>query len=97
MAMSCGVGHRLGWDLVWLWLWCRPAATAPIQLLAWKPPYAPGVALKRRKIKNKKKEMLQLGERSLCAGTVLSALLINSHNLHGDPVRRVLLLSPWHG
>ena len=23
-------------DLVWLWLWCRPAATAPIRLLAWE-------------------------------------------------------------
>ena len=26
---------------------CRPAATAPIQPLAWKRPYAMGVALKR--------------------------------------------------
>ena len=32
-----------------LWLWCRPAATALIQLLAWEPPYAVGVALKRQK------------------------------------------------
>ena len=22
--MSCGVGHRCGLDLVWLWLWRRP-------------------------------------------------------------------------
>ena len=28
--MSYGVGHRLGSDLVLLWLWCRLAATAPI-------------------------------------------------------------------
>ena len=26
-------------------LWCRPAATAPIRLVAWEPPYAMGVAL----------------------------------------------------
>ena len=25
-----------------LWLWCRLAATAPIQPLAWEPPYAEG-------------------------------------------------------
>ena len=36
-------------DPVLLWLWCRPAATAPIRPLAWKPPYAMGVALKRQK------------------------------------------------
>ena len=27
-----------------LWLWCRPVATAPIQPLAWEPPYAAGAA-----------------------------------------------------
>ena len=27
-------------DPLLLWLWCRPAATAPIQLLAWELPYA---------------------------------------------------------
>ena len=27
VAMSCGVGHRLGLDLALLWLWHRPAAT----------------------------------------------------------------------
>ena len=34
-----------------LWLWCRPAATAPIKPLAWEPPYAAGAALKRQKKK----------------------------------------------
>ena len=32
-----------------LWLWCRLAATAQIQHLAWKPPYAVGAALERQK------------------------------------------------
>ena len=41
------VGRRLGSDLVLLWLWRRPAATAPIQPLAWKFLSAMGVALKR--------------------------------------------------
>ena len=41
-------------NLVLLWLWCRPAAAAPIRPLAWEPPYAAGVALMRegKKIQN---------------------------------------------
>ena len=34
-------------------LWCRPAATAPVRLLTWEPPYAAGVALKRQKKKKR--------------------------------------------
>ena len=52
--MSCGVGHRGGWDLVLLWLWCRLVATAPIRPLAWESPYATGAALKEKDQKNKK-------------------------------------------
>ena len=36
-----------------LWLWYRLAAVAPIQPLAWEPPYAMGTALKRQKQKQK--------------------------------------------
>ena len=36
-------------DPALLWLWHRPEATAPIGPLAWEPPYAMGVALKRQK------------------------------------------------
>ena len=43
-------------DLVLLWLWLWPAAEAPIQPLAWEPPNATSVALKRQKKKKKKKE-----------------------------------------
>ena len=35
VAMSCGVDHRCSLDPVLLWLWCRPAAVAPIGLLTW--------------------------------------------------------------
>ena len=58
--MSCGVDCRRGSDPELLWLWHRPAATAPITL-AWEPPYAEGVALekaKRQKRKEKKKAVL---------------------------------------
>ena len=51
--MSCGVGHRLSSDPELLWLWCRLAATVPIQPITWEPPYAAGAALK--KTKNKKR------------------------------------------
>ena len=44
--MSHGVGGRCGSDPELLW--CRPAATAPIRPVAWEPPYATGVALKRK-------------------------------------------------
>ena len=53
--MSCGVGCRCSSDMMLLWLWCRPAATAPIQPLAWKFPYAESVALKSKKKKKQKK------------------------------------------
>ena len=46
-VLSCGVGRRRGSDPTLLWLWCRLAAVAPIQPLAWELPYAMGVALKR--------------------------------------------------
>ena len=40
-------------DPALLWLWCRPAAIAPIRPLAREPPYAMGVALEKTKIKIK--------------------------------------------
>ena len=43
-------------DPALLWLWYRPAAVAPIRPLAWEPPYATDVALKRQKTKKKKKK-----------------------------------------
>ena len=37
-AMSCGIGCRHSSDPVLLWPWCRPAAAAPVQPLAWELP-----------------------------------------------------------
>uniref|UniRef100_A0A4X1SIA2 Apoptosis inhibitor 5 n=1 Tax=Sus scrofa TaxID=9823 RepID=A0A4X1SIA2_PIG len=60
VAVSCGVGCRCGSDPELLWLWRRLVATAPIQPLAWEPPYAAGAAQEiatttttRQKDKNK--------------------------------------------
>ena len=44
-------------DPALLWLWCRPAAVAPIQPLAWEPPCAVGAAPKRQK-KNYKRPFI---------------------------------------
>ena len=56
--MSCGVGGRHGSDPALLWLWHRPAATAPIHLLAWEPPYAVGAAQEVAKDKERERETL---------------------------------------
>ena len=58
-----GGGHSS--DLVLLWLWCRPVATAFIQHLAWELPYAAGAALKKHTQKKDNKEEL-----SFCLVTV---------------------------
>ena len=42
-------------DLALLWLWHRPAATAPIGPLTWERPHAAGVALETQKQKTKNK------------------------------------------
>ena len=52
--MSCGVGRRCCLDPVLLWLWQRLVATALVRPLAWEPPHAVRVALKRQKTKKKK-------------------------------------------
>ena len=37
------------WTQLWLWLWCRPEAAAPIGPLDWELPYAAGTTIKRKK------------------------------------------------
>ena len=56
--MSCGIGCRHGSDLVLLWQWHRPAATAQIGPLAWELPYAVDAAPKKdKKTKDQKKKV----------------------------------------
>ena len=52
--MSSGIGRRQGSDQALLCLWHRPVAAALIRPLTWEPPYAAGVALKKKKIKRQK-------------------------------------------
>ena len=62
--MSCGVGCRRGSDPALLWLWRRPVATAPIQPLAWEPPYAAGAAqeIATTTTKDKRQKKRKYGE-----------------------------------
>ena len=50
-----------------LWLWRRLAAVALIHLLAWEPPYATGLALKRQKTPPPKKKKKK-GDRKRLVG-----------------------------
>ena len=71
VAVSGGVGHRRGSDLVWLWLWCRLAATAPIGPLARAPPHAEGAALEKAKRQKKKKK--KKAKRKACSENILGS------------------------
>ena len=51
--MNCGVGCKCNLDPMLLWLWCRLAATVPIQPLSRELPCAEGAALKKRQKKEK--------------------------------------------
>ena len=57
--MSYGVGCRCSSDPELLWLWCGPAAAAPIRHLAWELPYATSAALKRHPPPQKKKVLFR--------------------------------------
>ena len=61
VAVSCGVGHRLGSDPARLWR--RLAATALICPQAWELPYAMGVALKRHKQQQKPQKTNHMHQR----------------------------------
>ena len=60
------------------YLWCRPAAVAPIRPLAWDHAYAVGVALKRQKEnKKRKKKESDCSSWGVCGGvgSILHAAL----------------------
>ena len=57
IGTSCGVDRECSSDLGLLWLRRGPEAATLIQPLAWEPPYAAGVALKKKE--RKKKERIE--------------------------------------
>ena len=58
VAVSPGIVCRRSLDPVWLWH--RPAAAAPIQLLPWELTYAASVAQERKKKKSVDKNVEKL-------------------------------------
>ena len=84
IAMSCGVGCRCGSDHVFLWLWSRLAAVVSIRLLTWEPLYAMGVALKSKKIKNKKIKMQPLKKTWKLRGSHCGSVDTNLTSIHED-------------
>ena len=84
--MSCGVGQRRDSDLALLWLWCRPAASAPIQPLAWEPPNAMAVAPKRQKKKKKRKKEKKKIRITDISWSHLWSTCCNLHILSGLPL-----------
>ena len=80
--MSCGVGRRCVSDPALLWLWYRPAATAPIRPLAREPPYAASSALEKMKKDQKKTKCFILLYVSICQSFI--------------PDNNILLEKPFH-
>ena len=69
---SCGVGRRRGSDPAWLWLWHRPAPAALILPQVWEPPYAAGVAGKRkRRLKKSLFRLTDIEKRMVSGGDSL--------------------------
>ena len=93
--MNCSVGQRCGSDPTLLWLWYRPAATAPIRPLVWEPPYAAGAA--QEMAKDKKKERKK--ERKKIPFTIASVRLSRNKNKPAQgskrPGLRKLLRHSW--
>ena len=69
--LSCGIGCRRGLDPGLLWLWCRLAVVAPIQPLAWEPPYA------LKGLKKKKKNLVFARNGGCCVVCVYSGSVGN--------------------
>ena len=53
--MWLNLGPWFAVDPALLWLWRRPAATAPVGSPAWEPPYAAGAAPEKAKAPPQKK------------------------------------------
>ena len=73
--MSCGAGCRRGSDPALLWVWCRPAATAPIGPLAGELPYAAGAALEKAKRQQMKRKEKNPQSASLSASPIVTTQL----------------------
>ena len=89
IAVSAGVDHRCSSALALLWLWCRPAAPALIQPLAWEPPYAVGAGLTKTKQTDKIKSSFLI--------SIFSTSLISTMTLEQRIFLSCVYTVPLHG
>ena len=85
--MSCGIGHRCSSGLVLLWLWCRPAAIAPIRPPAWELSYALRTALgqiKKKRKKEKKSKKKENKQKKLSEVLAVAQRVKNQISIHED-------------
>ena len=66
-----------------LWLWCRPVAMALIRPLAWEPPHATSVALKREREKK-----INMSKTKLCT---MLCILVKGTLSSGPETRKWIL------
>ena len=82
-----------------MWLWCRPVGAAPIQPLAWEPPCAMGVALKRPKKKREREKacsvLREKSKKQSCEGrrAVVSNMECCGPAAAGFPAERTRLVT----
>ena len=74
--MSCGVHRRCSSDLALLWLWCWPAATAPIRHPYPGNLHMPQVQLYKDKKEKEKKRAVQSWGKSGSESLVLVTLFL---------------------
>ena len=88
--MSYGISHRCSSDPTLLWLWCRPAAAAPICPLAWELTYAVGAALKKKKkkVNSKVKSKIRPRLRSLYQLAFSSPQMVGFCPSHNIPIHQ---------
>ena len=79
-------------DLPSLWLWCRSAATAPVQLLTWEPPYGLGCGPKTT-TKQQKKTSTKIYPVGLGGAPTYSI----SSNRHINPMKETLDMEDKQG
>ena len=95
IAVNCGVGCRRGIDPVLLCLWHRPEAAATLGPLAWEPPYAVGVALRRQKTKKKKKVHFKMVSSVISCFEIAFHVFIPFHWISFHCHYSFIVIFPW--
>ena len=91
--MSCGAGCRHSLDLTLLWLWRRPAATAPVRPLAREPLSA----VKDKKTKKKTRKTKAIIGKAVFVFYFALAVENKVSSLMAQQVKDLVLSLLWFG